>query len=138
MPLVLDASAALAWCYPDEADAPVADLIAAIRREGAFVPAHFVVEVANALALGLKRARLTADQAEAFARALAALKITVVDPAEIGEAGALAGDARSGGLTAYDAAYLALARARRSPLATLDRELAAAAQAQGVSLWSAP
>ena len=35
-------------------------------------------------------------------------------------------------LTLYDAAYLELAQRRRLPLATLDRDLAAAAGAEGV------
>ena len=37
-------------------------------------------------------------------------------------------------LTLYDAAYLELAQRRRLPLATLDRELAAAAGAEGVAV----
>jgi predicted nucleic acid-binding protein len=38
------------------------------------------------------------------------------------------------GLTAYDAAYLALAIAERLPLATLDKKLAAAARAENVPI----
>lgn len=40
------------------------------------------------------------------------------------------------GLTAYDAAYLALALEQQSPLATLDRRLAEAAAREGVPLLS--
>jgi predicted nucleic acid-binding protein len=38
------------------------------------------------------------------------------------------------GLTAYDATYLALAISERLPLATLDRELAAAARGEAVEV----
>jgi predicted nucleic acid-binding protein len=40
----------------------------------------------------------------------------------------------------YDAAYLELAQRLRLPLATLDRELRAAARAEGVALlgWNSP
>jgi predicted nucleic acid-binding protein len=38
------------------------------------------------------------------------------------------------GLSAYDAAYLALALNRSAPLATLDRKLAAAARKEGVTV----
>ena len=40
------------------------------------------------------------------------------------------------GLTAYDAAYLALAGEMRLPLATLDRQLITAATREGVPLLS--
>jgi predicted nucleic acid-binding protein len=42
--------------------------------------------------------------------------------------------ARKYGLTAYDAAYLELARRLGGAMATLDRALAAVAQAEGVEL----
>ena len=42
--------------------------------------------------------------------------------------------ARSHRLTAYDAAYLELALRKGAPLATLDRRLAEAARAEGVSV----
>ena len=51
--------------------------------------------------------------------------------------GATAQLARRHGLTCYDAAYLELAQRRRLPLATLDRELRAAAAAEGISLLAA-
>ena len=46
--------------------------------------------------------------------------------------------ARKHGLTAYDAAYLELARRMAVPLATLDNALAAAAVADGVAVVSTP
>jgi predicted nucleic acid-binding protein len=42
--------------------------------------------------------------------------------------------ARKWNLTAYDAAYLALALSRKLPLATLDRDLKKAAEAEGVEV----
>jgi predicted nucleic acid-binding protein len=42
------------------------------------------------------------------------------------------------GLTAYDAAYLELAKRKGRPLATFDKDLIAAAPQEGVSLVSQP
>jgi predicted nucleic acid-binding protein len=41
-------------------------------------------------------------------------------------------------LTLYDAAYLELAQRRKLPLATLDQELRAAAQAVGTKIFGKP
>ena len=42
--------------------------------------------------------------------------------------------ARESGLTAYDAAYLELARRRKLPLATLDAKMRAAAEKAGIEV----
>ena len=134
MSLVIDASVALAWVFGDERHDTAWQIVERLREGPAWVPAHFHLEVGNGLLTGLRRGRLTADQARTAVVALGALPIEVdVDTSSraLSECWSLA--ARHG-LTTYDAAYLELAIRRGLPLATLDERLASAARAEGVGL----
>jgi len=94
------------------------------------VPAHFWAELANALLLGRRfepgRAALTVGAA-----ARAGLETADRGLAGVTDALDLAGRHR---LTVYDALYLQLAADVDAELATLDRDLARAARAEGVSV----
>lgn len=134
---VLDASVALAW-FIDRPIPPFAAQVAGVleREEGrALVPALWRVEVSNGLVIAERRNVLTAsDTADAIRRIemLLVRSIESVDePVQIRRA---LSAAQESGLTAYDAVYLDLARQQRLPLATLDRQLAAAAKKAGVTL----
>jgi predicted nucleic acid-binding protein len=132
--LVVDASVALAWVFGDERHDAAWRVVARLREAPAWVPAHFHLEVGNGLLSGLRRGRLTADQAQTAVVALGALPIEVdldTPSRALSESWSLA--ARHG-LTTYDAAYLELAIRRGLPLATLDGRLASAARAEGVAL----
>ena len=62
MPLVVDASATLAWCFQDEATHWTHALLETIRKgEIVRVPAHWSTEVANGLLVALKRKRILID-----------------------------------------------------------------------------
>jgi predicted nucleic acid-binding protein len=95
-------------------------------------PAHFPVEVANALTRGSR-----GSAADASTR-LERLFATGFEVADRGLSGLLGGVelADRHGLTVYDALYLDLALDVDGELATLDRDLAAAARAEGVSVIS--
>jgi predicted nucleic acid-binding protein len=133
---VLDASIALAWCFPDE-NSPVADHVADIfRRDGvASVTPFWSHEVLNALLVGEKKKRISEALIQVFLDDLAKLSIVVDKPQPAGtvftKTQALC---REHGLTAYDAAYLELAIRNELPLATIDKALRKAAQAAGVEL----
>lgn len=77
-----------------------------------------------------RRGRITEAETAAFLHALSRFPITV-DRSPGEDVLTLA---RRHGLTACDAAYLELARRDDLPLATLDRQLAAAARAESVRL----
>ena len=129
---VLDASTAVAWAFEDEDD-PAADRIADLMVDGfAVVPALWHVELANALALGMRRDRIDSEGAERFLSLLEALDIRT--DAVVPDAGRLAVAAVQHGLTAYDATYLQLAHERTLPLATRDRALATAATSAGITV----
>ncbi|HOA57263.1 MAG TPA: type II toxin-antitoxin system VapC family toxin [Dermatophilaceae bacterium] len=132
MAFVLDSSVALSWCFEDEVTEATLRIRERLSTERAVVPSLWLLEVANVLLLGARRGRLTAEAAAEFADLLVGLPIDVVEPErDIADLMQLAAEHR---LTAYDAAYLQVAAARRLPLATLDATLAEAARAAGVGL----
>ena len=132
MPFVLDCSVAMAWVFADEATEATARLRDSLIDDRAFVPSLWPIEVGSVLLAATKRSRLRADEWPAVCASLEALPIEI-DPVSAsrvwGPALALASEHN---LSVYDAMYLELALRMRLPLATLDRALAAAAQAAGL------
>lgn len=127
--VVIDASAAMAllagddrwldrWRAWTEADAMI------------LAPPHFPVEVANAL---LRGARLHALDAAARLERLYASGVETADRGLPGLLGAIELADRHH-LTVYDALYLDLAVDVDGQLATLDRDLAAAAMSEGLAV----
>jgi predicted nucleic acid-binding protein len=131
--LVLDASAALPWEIADENDAAALELLSAVAEHSAWVPALWWTEMANALAVAERRARLPGLAPAALDR-LARLQLqTDPTPPENVAADALA-LAQRHGLSVYDASYLELATRLGLPLATRDADLRRAARKAGVEL----
>jgi predicted nucleic acid-binding protein len=131
--LVLDASAAAAWCFEDEASAATDALLDRVKLNGAVVPALWHLELGNVLVVAERRGRTIQGGIAARFALLAQLPIAV-DPETTGRAWReIVNLARSEGLTAYDAAYLELAIRRGLPLATRDAALLGAARRTGVA-----
>jgi predicted nucleic acid-binding protein len=131
MAFVLDASVTLSWGLEDE-DNAIADLASQrLNTEPARVPAIWWFEIRNVLLINERRQRISEQDTATFLRALSALSIEI-DRAPAG--GAILALARSRRLTVYDASYLELALREALPLATLDRQLVAAARLEGVPL----
>ncbi|MGE3075312.1 MAG: type II toxin-antitoxin system VapC family toxin [Dehalococcoidia bacterium] len=137
MPIVLDASVALTWCFPDEADDYAGRVLDLLTREDAYVPSIWSLEVANVLLSGERRQRIVSSDVSNARAVLDGLPI-VMQPISLAEAlGPVAEIMRSTGLTAYDAAYAHLARRMGAPLATLDRRLRDAAESLGCHIFYA-
>src|SRR5436305_8708431 len=133
--LVLDASVALAWCFPDESSAGAERLLDSMADGSkAIVPAIWPFEIANALLTAERRKRLSMAQVTSTLKELALLPITIDDVQVESVFGEVLAVARQGQLTEYDAAYLELALREALPLATLDDRLRRAARNAGVSL----
>ena len=136
MSLVLDASVVLTWCFPDEQALKAFEISERITAgERVVVPAFWPHEVLNALLVGEKRGRITRQLIEAFIEDLSRLPIEVDSPPSprlIFDS--LQSLCRKHVLTAYDAAYLEIAKRHGCPLATLDNELTTAATAERVPL----
>ena len=131
MPFVLDASVTACWAFDDE-DHPTADLaLERLRSDEALVPSLWWYEVRNTLLVNERRGRLAEADTTVFLRSLARLGI-IVDRGP--EETAVLALARRHRLTVYDASYLELAQRETLTLATLDKDLRAAAQADGTPL----
>ncbi len=131
MTLVIDASIALVWFLPDEDSAAADATLHRVIETQAFVPDLFWHEMRNVLLLSYRRKRIGRHDIWQSMLRLSQLAITTIAPSNTDLVLTLAD---RHGLTAYDAAYLALAIERQLPLATLDRQLIAAAPAEGVVL----
>jgi len=135
--IVIDASVALAWCFPDEASDYADSVLLALEKHAAIVPAIWAVEVTNALLVGERRKRLRRPEAWRFVELLKRLNI-VQDSQVVTDAMSnilpLGHDYR---LSAYDAAYLDVAVRRQIPIATLDSDLQKAALAAGIEIFNA-
>lgn len=132
MSLILDSSAALAYCFDDERSTEIDALIASVARKGAIVPSLWFYEMSNVLSLALRRGRITAAYRGAMFDRFRAMPIDIDAESDSLAWSATTRLADLYKLTAYDAAYLELAQRRRLPLATLDDALANAARSAGV------
>jgi predicted nucleic acid-binding protein len=132
---VLDASATLPWCFQDESTAWSDSLLQHIRStDSAIVPAHWPVEVSNALLSAFRRKRFLLSDVQGFWDDLATLPITIEPPLNSTQSKAVLNLAASCNLTIYDALYLELAMRLGLPLATLDTALRQISPAKGVVL----
>jgi predicted nucleic acid-binding protein len=131
MTFVLDASVALSWYFTDEA-APTADVaFERLRTSDAVAPVLWWFEIRNALLASERRGRITDSQT---AEILASLDMLPVRLDAGQRSDPILALARAYRPTFSAAAYLELARRLEAPLATLDRALAAGAQAAGVTV----
>ena len=134
MPVVLDASFVLALVLDKTDDRDVLAVGERISRDGALVPSHWYVEVANSVVMAERRKRITAYDVALTFDDLRAFSV-IVDGDGLTrlwrETVALA---RTHRLTMYDAAYLELAIRRSLPLASLDKELVTASRIAGVEV----
>lgn len=132
MPLVIDTSVAMAWCFEDEATEATDSVLDLLRHDEAAVPTVWHLEVVNVLLVAERRGRITEAQAARFLDLLLRLPIRVDGaPTDIT---ALLAAGRRHDLSVYDAAYLVLAERLASPLATRDAKLVAACRTAGVPL----
>lgn len=132
---VVDASAALPWCFADEAtDWTKAILIRVRSGEQIIVPAHWTIEVANALLFAVRKKRIPKQEAIEFLDDLNVLPIEVDPTPDPAGAANILSVAEKHRLTAYDATYLELAIRRKLALATLDADLKMAARAESLVL----
>lgn len=133
MPVVVDASIALAWCFDDEGSAVADKVLDRIQDDVVIVPALWWLEIGNAFLTAEQRGRVT------VAATTEAMSFLTRLPIETdGEYGhrvmeRAQGLARVHALTVYDASYLELALRRAAPLATVDKNLHKAAQQIGVA-----
>lgn len=136
--LVLDGSAALAWCFEDEETEITKGFRQMVRAKGAIVPRLWRLEMANALLKAERRGRLAPIKTTFILGLLREMPIVIDDETDRRAFLETLQLARIHNLSAYDAAYLELALRKALPLATFDRALARAARSNGVETLLAP
>lgn len=134
--IVIDASVALAWCFPDERSVYAERVLEALEGHVVLVPAIWALEVANGLLVGERRKRIEQPDILRFTNLLEALAVREVAlPARANIEGVLP-LARAYKLSAYDASYLDVAIRSGAELATADDALERAARAAGVPIMA--
>ena len=130
---VVDASVTLTWCFEDETTDATQAVLRRLFDEGGVAPGHWPIEVANALWTAERRGRLADGRLDQAHVVLRRLPVDIV-ALDLEAALTAHGVAKIHSLSAYDAAYLELARSRGLGLATTDQRLAAACRTVGVPL----
>jgi predicted nucleic acid-binding protein len=134
MSFVLDNSITMVWFMPDEASESATALLHRTATQGAVVPMLWPIEIGNTLTIAVRRRRISLKQRTTALNLLSGLPIEVdaeTQKQAWGDTLALADEFK---LSLYDACYLELARRRRLPLASLDRDLRAAGAGLGLEL----
>ena len=132
--LVLDASVAVSWCFPDRRTEYTTRVLHEVASGFAVVPGLWALEVGNALVASERRGYLKPVQLGAFLRDLQDLpkQVEHVTPEQAFDR--VLALAKEHELSTYDACYLELAERMGLPLATLDSDLRKAARSAGVDL----
>jgi predicted nucleic acid-binding protein len=134
MPFVLDTSLTMSWCFADESTDLSRSVLESLSHTYAEVPALWLVEVANVLAINERKSRINTALSDEFLTSLSGLDIRVDQREPRVDGTDLLPLVRRYGLTAYDAAYLELAKRKGLPLATFDKDLIRVAPQEGVAL----
>jgi predicted nucleic acid-binding protein len=132
MALVVDASVTLPWFLEDERTAFTDSIFASIHTGEYWTPAIWCLEFPNALLAAEKKRRI--DRATRLGVLDRAVRLRIRVDARVPDMRAVSALAERHGLSTYDAAYLELAMRQSFGLVTLDRDLADAADAEGVPL----
>jgi predicted nucleic acid-binding protein len=134
-PFVADCSVGIGWIHPNQATELTRRLLEDAKGGAAVhVPAIWHLEIANALLVAVRRRLMTESHRQAGLALLGQLKL-VIDHETSNVAFTTISDlAIKNSLSAYDAAYLELARRKSLPLGSRDEPLKAAAKKSGVKL----
>ncbi|MBB4350438.1 MULTISPECIES: type II toxin-antitoxin system VapC family toxin [Rhizobiaceae] len=128
---VVDASVACSWVLPDEASTIGDTAYARLQTNRALVPDLFWHEARNVLMMTYRPKRIDFAM---VATAMAMLRMLPIRTLGQPHDQPIFTLAERHNLTAYDAAYLALALETKLPLATLDKQLITAATQGNVLL----
>ena len=135
MPIVLDCSTTMGWCFDDEASRFADRALNALQETEGLVPSIWTLEVINVLLVAERHGRLTEAGTMRFLDLLGDLPIRVEERDASVAFGSSLACGRRFGLTSYEAAYLDLAMRTGTPLATSDRKLRKACRGAGVELF---
>jgi predicted nucleic acid-binding protein len=119
---VLDVSACMPWCCEDEMTPASEEMLEwAMQGSELHVPSLWCWELLNVVGVSIKRQRITGDRGREFLTQLATLNFKIDRPPRVSDFPRLHALANTYELTAYDVAYLDLAKRLSLPLATRSR-----------------
>ena len=133
--IVIDASVALAWCFPDEASDYADSVLLALENQTVIVPAIWAAEITNALLVGERRKRIRQPEVRRFVDLVRGLTVVEDGQPFADTVSNVLPLAREHDLSAYDAAYLDVAIRHEIPLATLDGPLQRACTEAGIEIF---
>ena len=134
---VLDVSACMPWCCEDETTPASEEMLEwAIEGSQLHVPSLWAWEILNVVGVTIKRRRISPDRGREFLAQLAMFDLRIDRPPLVTDFPRLHSLACTYELTAYDVAYLDLAKRLSLPLATRDDDLRRAAMAEGIEVLS--
>ena len=133
--VVIDASLALAWCFPDGASEYADGVLVALEGRTVMVPPVWALEITNAVLVAERRKRVKQADVRRFVELLGGLTIIEQSQTVIDTVSSVLPLARQYGLSAHDAAYLDVAVRQGAPLATLDSALEKAGRSAGIKIF---
>jgi predicted nucleic acid-binding protein len=134
-PFIIDSSIGIGWVHPNQANELTKDLLQKAKNGAAvYVPALWHLEIANTLLVFVRRKLITDTQRAVGLTLLSQLRIIVDEETNRLAFSVISELASKYTLSAYDAAYLELARRKSLPLATRDEALKAAGKKCGIKL----
>jgi len=131
---VVDNSVVMSWCFKDEANKYTDAVLDSMAESYAIVPSIWPLEVVNALLVSERRRRLSEADSTRFLTLLSQLPLTVEQEQSEKTMMRILALARKHKLSSYDASYLDLAMRNGLPIATLDKNLRAAAKRAQVTI----
>jgi predicted nucleic acid-binding protein len=139
---VLDTSISAAWVLDSQITPYKQQVLQALTREMALVPALWHIEMSNMLCKYARKNNLSMAQLEPHLASLASLPITTFEwtltkaaQKKMGAMRKMTQLAIAQGLSSYDAQYLHLAIHTGLPLASCDAQLCASALEAGVAIY---
>lgn len=136
--VVIDASVALAWCFPDEQNAYADQVLEELEGRPVVVSSVWALEIGNGLLVGARRKRLSQADIPQFLKLLESLPLQELSRPVLTHIREILPLGREYGLSAYDASYLEAAIRSGADLATADAALERAARQAGISILCAP
>ena len=134
--IVVDASIALAWGFPDEANKYAESVFIQLENKQILVPSLWISEITNAILVARRRISISPLETQRFIDLLEGLTIKEVPVPLTWSINNVLPLAQKYSLSAYDATYLAIAIRHNASIASLDNGLVKAAKKSEVEIIS--
>ncbi len=125
---IIDNSVVMAWCFKDETNQYADHILDRLELSTGFVPSIWPLEVSNVLLVAERKKRIGEADSARFIALLSELPINVEQETPERMMKEIFALARKHNLSSYDASYLDLAMRKGLPIATLDKNVLAAAK----------